>query len=181
MGCWQDFTQKVRDFFSQITIEPVFLLFSFNLGFYIIVAKNLYIDKVCKVNLNFTEEICDNIQEHKEEQIQVQQYVSSLQAYNSVIQAIFPCIFALFAGPWSDRHGRRALIICAVFGYILCNAVFIINTYYFYELKAEYLLFECIQGKFFLRILKWVYANIFDRFQIWLEEAQPFSWPHTHT
>ena len=89
---------NIRNLLSLITIEPIFLLFSLNFGFYIVVAKDLYLQKVCKVNLNFSEEICDNIQQHKDEQVEVQQYVSSLQAYNSVVQAIPACIFALFAG-----------------------------------------------------------------------------------
>ena len=106
-GLWRGFNMdswvrrqliNVRNFLSLITIEPVFLLFSLNFGFYIVVAKDLYLQKVCKVNLNFSEEICDNIQQHKDEQVEVQQYVSSLQAYNSIVQAIPACIFALFAG-----------------------------------------------------------------------------------
>ena len=41
---------------------------------------------MCKVNLNLTETICDNLIEHEEEQIKVQKYVSELEVYNKVIQ-----------------------------------------------------------------------------------------------
>ena len=139
--------KKIKYVIKNITIEPVFFIFAMCFGFYMIASSQLYIDKVCKVNLNISTDICNNLQKHDEEQIIVQEYVSELKVYNKVIQSIPPCIYALLAGPWSDRHGRKVLIICAVFGYVLCNGIFLINTIWFYEFKAEYLLFECIQGK----------------------------------
>ena len=146
--CLLYFEKKIRIIVENISIEPVFFIFAMCFGFYFIASDQLYIDKVCKVNLNISVDICNEIQKHDELQIMVQQYVSELKVHNKIIQSIPPCIYALLAGPWSDRHGRKILIVFTVFGYVLCNAVFFINTVWFFELKAEYLMFECIQGEY---------------------------------
>lgn len=133
---------KLKSAYSQITVEPAVLLLTICNGLYMIVSSELYISKVCKVNLALGDEICDNIQDHNEQQILVQRYVSKLNIYNRVLQAIPSLLFALLAGPWSDVYGRRTFLISSIFGFVFNNSVFILNAYFFYELKAEWLLLE---------------------------------------
>ena len=55
------FWEKIKFIFANITLEPVFFIFAMNFGFYAIAANQLYVDKMCQVNLNHSAEICDNI------------------------------------------------------------------------------------------------------------------------
>ena len=72
--------------YRQISLEPVFFLFCVNLGLIGIASQALYLEKACKVNLNQTEAICDNIYNHTETQKETQKYVSGIQAYNGMLQ-----------------------------------------------------------------------------------------------
>ena len=76
-------------------------------------------------------------------------------------------VVAFFAGPLSDRYSRKPFVLLSIGGYVVLNAIFLINAYWFYELKvqvrqhknsmkfqaeyflfefqAEFLLFECLQ------------------------------------
>lgn len=144
-SAFQQLWTSLKFLILNITVEPVYLLYFLSHGFYSITSEELYIDKVCRVNFNYTASLCDNIQQHESEQNKVQKYVAELKTYNVLLQSTPGVIYILFAGPWSDTNGRRALISIPMLGYIINNGVFLINGYYFYELKAEYLLFECIQ------------------------------------
>ena len=140
------FLNKIKYIFENITLEPVIFIFAMNFGFFAIAADQLYIDKMCQVNLNNSAEICDNIYDHKEIQMTNQEKVTNLRVIGSVIQTIPPFFCVLIAGPWCDKHGRKPLLIITIFGYAIVNVVFLINTIWFHELRAEYLLFEALQG-----------------------------------
>ena len=77
--------ETIKDIVCNISVEPCVFAFAFSYGLYSIVAAELYIQKVCRVNLALGD-ICENIQDHKEEQIIVQKYVSKLRIYNSILQ-----------------------------------------------------------------------------------------------
>ena len=119
-----------------ISLEPVFLLFCVNLGLIGITTQGLYLSKACKVNLNYTEDICDNIYSNLTIQTETQKYVSQISAYNGMLQSAPGIVFTLFAGPLTDSFGRKPLIICALFGYFLLDIIFLINSFWFYELKV---------------------------------------------
>ena len=101
---------------KNITIEPVILLWALNYGVFHLTSQTLYIDKICKVNLNYTSEICDNIQQHKNEQIKVQEYSSTLKMYNDILQSIPGALYLLMAGSLSDTYGRKPFIAFALLG-----------------------------------------------------------------
>ena len=75
-------------------------------------------------------------------------YILFFKGYNGLLQSWPAIFFTLFAGPLSEDYGRKPLIIVGLLGYIVLNIAFFINSWFMYELKAEYLLFECLQDLF---------------------------------
>jgi len=126
-------------------LEPVAFLLMVFVGLILLTSQELYLMKACKVNLNFTNAECENINNNSDVQIATQQYVSEIQAYNGVLQSVPGIILAFFAGPLSDKFGRKPLLVFSLFGYLILSIVFLINSIWFDELKVEYLLFECLQ------------------------------------
>ena len=71
-------------------------------------------------------------------QTETQKYVSEIQAYNGMLQSAPGIVFTLFAGPLTDSFGRKPLIISALFGYLLLDIIFLVNAYWFFELKVVF-------------------------------------------
>ena len=71
--------EKVKNMFKNITLEPVYFLFMAAMGMIAFTSQELYLMKACKVNLNFTEALCENINNHTDIQIMTQKYVSEIQ------------------------------------------------------------------------------------------------------
>ena len=62
----------VKNVFKNITVEPIVFLYLLNGCTYTIVFQNLQIEKACKVNLNQTADVCDNLKDPGNEEIQNQ-------------------------------------------------------------------------------------------------------------
>ena len=139
---WRERLAAIR---ASITVEPVIVLYCLITALSGIPGEELYVKKACRVNLNYTAEVCDNIYEHEEAQLATQRLVSGLQAKSGVLKSVPSIIFTLFAGPLSDSYGRKPLILLSIFGYFLLNLVFLINSIWFMELRVEFLLFECLR------------------------------------
>ena len=118
----------------------------------LLATPNLFLYKVCRLHFNMSADLCDT----KNQTIQVaskhnhswliddvQRYVSSLDIYIALINNVPSIIFILFLGPWSDKHGRKPLMIAPVSGYILSILILILN-YFMESWPAEYLLFANI-------------------------------------
>ncbi|XP_042882122.1 proton-coupled folate transporter-like isoform X2 [Penaeus japonicus] len=101
------------------------------LGFSIMIVyvENLQMDKICRVNLNYTEEVCENLFRYPEENLQLQQSFSMFGMYNGIIMAFIPLFFILFMGAWSDKYGRKVPLVIAIIGHFCWAAGYLVNSW----------------------------------------------------
>ncbi len=52
-----------------LPLEPAYLCLAVTFGLHLIVGQELYLQKVCRVNKGYTDEVCDNLQQHDHEQV----------------------------------------------------------------------------------------------------------------
>ena len=125
--------------------------------------QNLIIEKACLVNLKHSPEVCGNLTNYNQTEIQVEQLVSTISMYQSVLTAIPAVIVSLFLGPWSDVNGRKPLMVVPMLGTILTQIIYILNTYFSY-LKAEFVLLTSLGSLFggFTGFLIGIYSYISD-------------------
>ncbi|XP_047985957.1 solute carrier family 46 member 3-like isoform X1 [Leguminivora glycinivorella] len=144
--------KRVSNFFKvfkHITVEPTGAIFLCGCIFVVTSSQTLQLEKTCRVNLNLGDDICTalrnqdttaNISVYEK---QVQQYVARRLAWKSVLQSVLPCITLFFVGAWSDKTGKRIIIIAIpMIGEILHCISNIINVFFFYELPVEVQIFS---------------------------------------
>lgn len=141
--------KNVCGFIKKITVEPVGALFILSCILTMLTTQNLNLDKACRVNLNFTTEICNKLRLQDTEglndtyEVAAQRLTASAMAWRSVITATIPSILALFVGSWSDLTGHRKIfIMIPMMGQILICISNMINVFFFYQLPLEVLVFS---------------------------------------
>ncbi|KAF2884243.1 hypothetical protein ILUMI_21935 [Ignelater luminosus] len=135
---------KFRIFFTNITVEPILVLFLLPSVMSVVAIANLDLEKACRVNLEYNETVCDGLTARnsslytpKQEET-VQKLVASMAAWKNVIKSVLPSILLMFLGSWSDRHKRRKPgILIPIIGEIFTNIGVLTCIYFFYELPME--------------------------------------------
>ena len=72
-------SEYLRTVWSNITLEPVVAMYCLIIALSGIPGEELYLKKACKVNLNHSMEICDNIYDYEAAQMETQKLVSVVQ------------------------------------------------------------------------------------------------------
>ncbi|CAH0407600.1 unnamed protein product [Chilo suppressalis] len=139
--------EKFEHVKRNITVEPLLagliipsVISRFAMG-------NLNLDKACRVNLQFGDEVCDALVVQKSTNFssyekQVQQLIASIDIWKTIIHTGLPCLMIMFLGAWSDRTGKRKIIILLpVIGELITSISNIINVYFFYEIPVEVTVF----------------------------------------
>ena len=143
---------RISGFLKTITIEPV--IFLFLVGTFILqgaqIPTNILIYKICHVELNHTEEICENLgkNEYSDIENEVQVRVNNFQTNSLWISSVPGVIYSLYAGPLSDTLGRKPAIMIPLIGFIFTSISGIINFAFIKELPLEFFYLETISSFF---------------------------------
>ena len=111
----------------KITVEPVLFSYMMCLFMSYPLIQQLAFKKICHEKYNG--EICKNLT--KPQEIYVQQKTSKWILYQSVASTL-PSVFAsLLLGSWSDKVGRKVILILPSVGSVLLYINYIMNAAFF--------------------------------------------------
>lgn len=135
---------------SWITVEPVELLYVLMFTTSNVVRDNLFLDKVCMLDMQFPQEACYNLTHglpvDSNVRDTVQKRVTDLEVIDGILVAIPALVFSLFVGAWSDSKGRKAVLIMPFVGNIMSFVFYIVNYYWFYQIASIHLLWGSVAG-----------------------------------
>lgn len=153
----------IKQFLRLVTVEPAILCWLLPSCLLIIAMENFNLEKACRVNLEFGDEICRNVinnninckefddeliifnNTHDEALFKLTQSVCNAKTESkkrlsvvSPIAAILPLIIVLFAGSWSDKKGiRKPLMMLPILGEVIGSLVLLISSIFMDSIPME--------------------------------------------
>ena len=124
---------RFKGLVASIYIEPAVFLFYICYGIFFVTSQQLYIEKACKVNLGHNDTVCDNLADHNATQLEAQKLISVLQVSSVPLNKMLCSLFAASRA----TMGRCRVFLASLAGYVLLNVIFMVNAYWFYELKVN--------------------------------------------
>lgn len=113
-----------------ISVEPTMFFYMFAFMTTTVVEQDFFLQKACRVNNNFSAEICDHIKDsnNSEYKRQVQLTTARFYQWESITAHVFPIILALFLGSFSDRRGRKFPLLMGLCGKLFYSLMIVLNA-----------------------------------------------------
>ncbi|KAJ8732265.1 hypothetical protein PYW08_014995 [Mythimna loreyi] len=131
------FRERLKLIKDNTTVEPIMACYVMPSVLASLAIQNLNLEKACRVNLNYSTEVCEALnlrqtENYTFEEQEVQKLTASIAVWKNIIQTSVPVLLILFVGAWSDKTGKRkACIMLPIVGEFLASLGFILNTYFF--------------------------------------------------
>uniref|UniRef100_A0A182WB54 Major facilitator superfamily (MFS) profile domain-containing protein n=1 Tax=Anopheles minimus TaxID=112268 RepID=A0A182WB54_9DIPT len=115
--------------YRYLILEPAVLLIFFAWNVSSAVFANQIVYQTCTAAFGKNESLCDQLgTENETEEIQqlekaVQPYSANILMAKSLVESIVPAFGSMFIGPWSDRFGRKPVLVSCFTGAFLTYAI----------------------------------------------------------
>ncbi|XP_043650265.1 proton-coupled folate transporter [Drosophila teissieri] len=115
---------------KSISVEPTMFLYMFAFMITSVVEQNFFLYKSCRVNRNFTEEICRNLNKPENEKFRKEAMLTNawFLQWENISAHVFPIILALFLGSFSDRRGRKLPLLMGLVGKFVYSTMIVVNA-----------------------------------------------------
>ncbi|CAD7092313.1 unnamed protein product [Hermetia illucens] len=113
----------------QMSLGPAIFLLFFAISFSSVVGQNWIIKLTCTTIFGYNETICNQLgtanatEEIHEIERTVQPYVTQILMTVSLAGGIGPSLTGIFFGAWSDKFGRRPLLLTAFGGFFVSSVM----------------------------------------------------------
>lgn len=102
---WKEMTflEKCKHAKKNTTVEPILAFYVMPSILSALATQNLFLEKACRTNLDFGDEICDALTARvtanfTREEKAVQSIVATLQGWKTIFQSLLPCLVILVSG-----------------------------------------------------------------------------------
>ncbi|XP_017080393.1 proton-coupled folate transporter [Drosophila eugracilis] len=129
-GMFRTACQWVWHVVKSISVEPTMFLYMFAFMITSVVEQNFFLYKSCRVNNNFTEEVCRNLNKAEYQEFKEQSMLTNawFLQWENISAHIFPIILALFLGSFSDRRGRKLPLLMGLVGKFIYSSMIVVNA-----------------------------------------------------
>lgn len=120
----------VKNTLKLVSVEPYLFFAMFGQTIRQVTFQSLLIESSCRNLHLYSDEICENLDDHKSHQELSIEAANNLYAGVMLLSSLPAIIVAIFLGPWSDKYSRKYPLIISACGQVLEATVSAVLTFF---------------------------------------------------